>query len=112
MAYAKPALGLDARLPAIVDSDYPRFSTGMMMVLQPNVITKDQRAGVQTGALDVITETGAKSLHTAPRGPFVVATQPRRHPERSEGPSHRARTAGWGSKDLRCAQDDGPRARS
>lgn len=49
------------------------LETGMMMVIQPNVITKDQRAGVQTGELVVITETGAESLHTVPRGPYVVS---------------------------------------
>ncbi len=31
------------------------LATGMMMVIQPNVITRDQRAGVQTGELVVIT---------------------------------------------------------
>jgi Xaa-Pro aminopeptidase len=45
---------------------------GMMLVIQPNVITHDQRAGVQTGECVVVTERGAESLHTAPRGPFVV----------------------------------------
>lgn len=29
-AYAKPPLGLDARLAAIVDTDYPRFSAAEM----------------------------------------------------------------------------------
>ena len=41
---------------------------GMMLVIQPNVITPDQKAGVQTGELVVITDKGAESLHTAPRG--------------------------------------------
>jgi Xaa-Pro aminopeptidase len=45
---------------------------GMMMVIQPNVITHDQRAGVQTGECVVVTANGAESLHTAPRGPFVA----------------------------------------
>jgi Xaa-Pro aminopeptidase len=49
------------------------LETGMMMVLQPNVITKDQSAGIQTGELVVITETGAETLHTVPRGPYLVA---------------------------------------
>jgi Xaa-Pro dipeptidase len=48
------------------------LEAGMMMVLQPNVVTKDLRAGIQTGELVVITETGAESLHTVPRGPYVV----------------------------------------
>jgi Xaa-Pro aminopeptidase len=45
---------------------------GMMMVVQPNVITKDERAGIQTGEAVRVTATGAASIHTAPRGPFVV----------------------------------------
>jgi len=48
------------------------LEAGMMMVIQPNVITGDQRAGVQTGELVVVTESGAESLHTTPRGPFHV----------------------------------------
>jgi hypothetical protein len=43
-----------------------------MLVVQPNVITKDEKAGVQTGECIVITERGAESIHTAPRGPFRV----------------------------------------
>ena len=43
---------------------------GMMLVIQPNVMTRDQKAGVQTGDLVVVTETGAECLHTSPRGPF------------------------------------------
>jgi len=68
--YFQPILGSPTRghepLPDMV------LETGMMMVLQPNVITKDQRAGIQTGELVVITETGAESLHTVPRGAYVV----------------------------------------
>ena len=45
---------------------------GMMVIVQPNVITKDGAAGVQTGECILITETGADSIHTAPRGPFQV----------------------------------------
>jgi len=44
----------------------------MMVVIQPNFITKDQRASVQTGDLFVITESGAECLHTALRGPFYL----------------------------------------
>jgi Xaa-Pro dipeptidase len=46
------------------------LEAGMMVVIQPNVISKDQKAGVQTGNLVVITESGAECLQTAPRGPF------------------------------------------
>lgn len=46
---------------------------GMMLVVQPNVVSLDQKAGVQTGELVVITKDGAESLHTVPRGPLQVA---------------------------------------
>jgi Xaa-Pro dipeptidase len=41
---------------------------GMTMVVQPNVITHDGRAGVQTGELVVVTADGFASLHTATPG--------------------------------------------
>lgn len=41
---------------------------GMLLVLQPNVVTPDRRHGVQTGELVVVTVDGARSLHGAPRG--------------------------------------------
>lgn len=41
---------------------------GMLLVLQPNVVTPDRRHGVQTGELVVVTADGARSLHAAPRG--------------------------------------------
>ena len=47
---------------------------GMCLVLQPNIVSVDGRHGVQTGELVVITETGARSLHRAPRGLLRVAS--------------------------------------
>lgn len=44
------------------------FRTGMTVVVQPNVITTDERMGVQTGALVAITDDGVEELHRAPRG--------------------------------------------
>lgn len=44
------------------------FQAGMTVVIQPNVITKDERAGVQTGELVLITEDGWEPLHDFPRG--------------------------------------------
>lgn len=41
---------------------------GMMLVVQPNVVTLDGRLGVQTGELVVITERGAERLHALPTG--------------------------------------------
>lgn len=48
------------------------LQAGMMLVVQPNVITKDEKAGVQTGECVLVTESGAERIHTAPRGPFRV----------------------------------------
>jgi Xaa-Pro aminopeptidase len=44
------------------------FEPGMTVVIQPNVITRDEQAGVQTGELVLVTETGWESLHRFPRG--------------------------------------------
>ena len=44
------------------------LEAGMMIVVQPNVITPDGKAGVQTGECLYITETGAETIHSAPRG--------------------------------------------
>ncbi len=41
---------------------------GMILVIQPNVITIDEMAGVQTGGLVVVTGDGHRSLQSAPRG--------------------------------------------
>ena len=38
------------------------------MVIQPNVITKDERAGVQTWELILVTAGGAERLHDYERG--------------------------------------------
>jgi Xaa-Pro aminopeptidase len=39
----------------------------MCMVVQPNVITPDEKAGVQIGELVRVTESGCESLHRIPR---------------------------------------------
>ena len=44
------------------------FRAGQTVVVQPNVVTMDRKAGVQTGELLVVTQTGCESLHTFPRG--------------------------------------------
>jgi Xaa-Pro aminopeptidase len=49
------------------------FTAGMMVVIQPNVTTRDGKAGVQTGECVLITKTGIERLHTAPRGFIRVA---------------------------------------
>ena len=44
------------------------FEKNQMLVIQPNVITPDRKAGVQTGECVVITEDGCQSIHDAPSG--------------------------------------------
>jgi Xaa-Pro dipeptidase len=64
--YLPPIIGSKSRpsgkLPGLV------FKAGMMLVVQPNVISKDGKAGVQTGECVLITKTGFERLHNAPRG--------------------------------------------
>jgi Xaa-Pro dipeptidase len=64
--YLPPVLGSKSR-PAGPIPDLT-LAPGMCMVVQPNVITTDQKAGVQTGEAVRITETGVESLHNVPRG--------------------------------------------
>jgi Xaa-Pro dipeptidase len=42
----------------------------MCLVVQPNVITRDAKAGVQFGELICVTEAGCESLHRMPRALF------------------------------------------
>src|SRR5262245_14202326 len=44
------------------------FEAGMTVVVQPNVVTRDGTAGVQTGELLLITNAGVERLHSFPRG--------------------------------------------
>lgn len=44
------------------------LAAGMTVVVQPNVVTPDGRAGVQTGELLLITEQGPQRLHAFPPG--------------------------------------------
>jgi Xaa-Pro aminopeptidase len=44
------------------------LAAGMTVVVQPNVVTRDQHAGVQTGELLLVTDDGPERLHTFPRG--------------------------------------------
>ncbi|MBU4225883.1 MAG: Xaa-Pro peptidase family protein [Chloroflexi bacterium] len=59
--------------PANPPPDGRRFEKNMMIVIQPNPITKDERMGLQLGALTVVTEAGARSLHQVPLEPIIVA---------------------------------------
>ena len=64
--YLPPILG--TRNGTIDEVPDMSFEAGMTVVIQPNVITMDERAGVQTGELVWITERGAERLHAFPRG--------------------------------------------
>jgi len=64
--YLPPILGSASRPSAHVP-DEP-FRAGMVVVIQPNVVTKDGTAGVQTGEMVLITETGIEPFHAVPRG--------------------------------------------
>lgn len=44
------------------------FQSGMTVVVQPNVVTKDERAGVQLGELVLVTADGAERLHHVEHG--------------------------------------------
>jgi Xaa-Pro aminopeptidase len=68
--YLQPILGSPTRGEEPVPD--MTLQVGMMMVIQPNVITPDLKAGIQTGELVVVTESGAESLHGAPHGPLLV----------------------------------------
>jgi Xaa-Pro dipeptidase len=59
-------LGSQSR-PGAQTTDEP-LRAGMTVVIQPNVVTPDGKAGVQTGELVLVTTTGVESLHAMPRG--------------------------------------------
>jgi Xaa-Pro aminopeptidase len=42
------------------------FRAGQTIVVQPNVITPDERSGVQVGEMLLVTETGTERLHNRP----------------------------------------------
>ena len=71
--YFPPILGTRSRpagpLPEMT------LEENMTVVVQPNVITPDQKAGVQVGELIRVTRNGFESLHTAPRGFFRADNQ-------------------------------------
>jgi Xaa-Pro dipeptidase len=68
--YLPPILGSNSRPSAHVP-DEP-FRAGMVVVIQPNVVTPDGKAGVQTGEMVLITETGIEPMHAVPRGFFRI----------------------------------------
>ncbi len=66
--YFAPILGSKSR-----PAGHPATLTlaeNMCMVVQPNVITRDEKAGVQVGELVRVTRSGFESLHRTPHGLF------------------------------------------
>lgn len=64
--YLPPVLGSTSRAHRPIPDMY--LEEGMALVVQPNVITSDEKAGVQTGELGLVTAEGWRSLHDAPPG--------------------------------------------
>jgi Xaa-Pro dipeptidase len=64
--YLPPILGCTSR-PSGPLPQQP-FRAGQTVVIQPNVVTPDHKAGVQTGEMVLITDTGVERFHTMPRG--------------------------------------------
>jgi Xaa-Pro aminopeptidase len=66
--YLPPIVGSKSR-PAGRLPTFP-LEENMCLVVQPNVITRDHKAGVQFGELVRVTGTGCESLHRTPRALF------------------------------------------
>jgi Xaa-Pro aminopeptidase len=66
--YFPPILGTKSR-PAGALPDMT-LEENMTLVVQPNVITRDQKAGVQVGEMIRVTRTGFELMHSTPRGLF------------------------------------------
>jgi Xaa-Pro dipeptidase len=69
--YLPPVLGDRTRM----IEEVPDFTLeeGMTIVIQPNVVTRDESAGVQTGELIAVTADGAARLHDYERGLLRIA---------------------------------------
>jgi Xaa-Pro dipeptidase len=69
--YLPPVLGSTSRqLTSVPDFT---LEAGMTLVVQPNVITRDETAGVQTGELMLVTDLGPQRLHAVAGGLRRVA---------------------------------------
>lgn len=68
--YLPPILGSKSR-PSGPVPEAP-FRAGQTVVIQPNVVTKDHTAGVQTGEMVLITDSGIERFHSIPRGFAVI----------------------------------------
>jgi Xaa-Pro aminopeptidase len=68
--YLPPILGCRSRPAGPVPQE--PFRDGQTVVIQPNVVTRDGKAGVQTGEMVVITTNGIERLHAIPHGFAVI----------------------------------------
>jgi Xaa-Pro aminopeptidase len=68
--YLPPILGSKSRPAGPVPPE--PFRAGQTVVIQPNVVTRDGKAGVQTGEMVLITDSGIERFHTTPRGFKVI----------------------------------------
>src|SRR5579884_1344025 len=64
--YLPPILGCKSRPSGPLPQE--PFRAGQTVVIQPNVVTRDHKAGVQTGEMVLITTTGVERFHNFPRG--------------------------------------------
>ena len=64
--YLPPILGSHSRPAGPVPAE--PFTAGMVVVIQPNVVTRDGKAGVQTGEMVLVTKTGIERMHDFPKG--------------------------------------------
>jgi len=65
--YLPPVVPAPGRPVPEADADFV-LAAGMTVVVQPNVVTRDGKAGVQTGELLLVTERGPQRLHAYPQG--------------------------------------------
>ena len=68
--YFQPIIGTKSRMAGPLPD--MKLEENMTVVVQPNVITRDHKAGVQVGELVRVTRTGFERLHRARRGLFRV----------------------------------------
>lgn len=66
--YLSPILSSRSRTDGAHPVPDEPFETDMLLVIQPNVVTRDKRAGVQTGEMVRVTPTGIERMHDLPRG--------------------------------------------
>ncbi|HEX3341413.1 MAG TPA: M24 family metallopeptidase [Pseudolabrys sp.] len=68
--YLPPILGCKSRPAGPVPQE--PFRAGQTVVIQPNIVTRDGKAGVQSGEMVLITNTGIERLHAMPRGFHII----------------------------------------